>query len=149
MLANYFVSIHFFLLGLAACIINFVNTSFTAIYVGIIFLDTTLNFGQGLMTFAIFGLESQYVFAPLLKWFKNAGALMADPEREYNNNMEGYGNAKLHVTLKFVRWVSRKRQQMFRDRRSARGTARRNARVPKISDALPTPEHVMLNICQY
>ena len=29
-----------------------------------------MNFGQGLMTCAVFGLESKYVFSPLLKWLK-------------------------------------------------------------------------------
>ena len=133
---------------MAACIINLLSTSFTAIYVGIIFLDTTLNFGQGIVSFAIFGLESQYVFSPLLKWFKDAGAIMADPDGD-NNNIEGCGNTKLHFTLKFVKWVSRKRQQLFLSRRSGTGIEKRKERLPKISDALPTPEHVMLNICQY
>ena len=31
-----------------------------------------MNFGQGLMTCAVFGLESKYVFSPMVKWFKKA-----------------------------------------------------------------------------
>ena len=45
------------------------------IYFIIVFLDTSMNFGQGIMTCAVFGLESKYVFIPLLEWFKKVRKL--------------------------------------------------------------------------
>ena len=45
------------------------------IYFIIVFLDTSMNFGQGMMTCAVFGLESKYVFIPLLEWFKKVRKL--------------------------------------------------------------------------
>merc|ERR1719189_2278170 len=58
--------------GIALCStrILYEDTAEVGIYFIIVFLDTTLNFGQGLMTCAVFGLETKYVFSPLLKWFK-------------------------------------------------------------------------------
>ena len=58
--------------GIALCTtrILYENTTEVGIYFIIVFLDTSLNFGQGLMTCAVFGLESKYVFYPLLKWLK-------------------------------------------------------------------------------
>ena len=60
------------ILGIALCItrILYENTTEVGIYFIIVFLDTSMNFGQGLMTCAVFGLESKYVFFPLLKWLK-------------------------------------------------------------------------------
>ena len=42
----------------------------TGIYVELVFLDGFLNFGQGLFTFAIFGLDAKYVLMPLQKWLR-------------------------------------------------------------------------------
>ena len=42
----------------------------TGIYVELVFLDGFLNFGQGLFTFAIFGLDAKYVLMPLQKWMR-------------------------------------------------------------------------------
>ena len=58
--------------GIALCTttILYEDTAEVGIYFIIVFLDTTLNFGQGLMTCAVFGLETKYVFSPLLKWLK-------------------------------------------------------------------------------
>merc|ERR1719189_1158178 len=58
--------------GIALCStrILYEDTAEVGIYFIIVFLDTTLNFGQGLMTCAVFVLETKYVFSPLLKWFK-------------------------------------------------------------------------------
>merc|ERR1712226_1135679 len=60
------------IVGIALCTtrILYENTTEVGIYFIIVFLDTSLNFGQGLMTCAVFGLESKYVFFPLLKWLK-------------------------------------------------------------------------------
>ena len=59
-------------LGIALCITRLLyeNTTEVGIYFIIVFLDTSMNFGQGLMTCAVFGLESKYVFSPMVKWFK-------------------------------------------------------------------------------
>ena len=46
-----------------------------AIYIGIAFLDTFLNYSQGLVVLAFFGLESSIVFDPLKKWFDTVQGL--------------------------------------------------------------------------
>ena len=58
--------------GIALCstAILYDNIPEYGIYFIIVFLDTSMNFGQGMMTCAVFGLESKYVFIPLLEWFK-------------------------------------------------------------------------------
>lgn len=43
----------------------------TGIYIELAFLDATLNFGQSLIVFAIFGLDTKELLIPLLKvWSK-------------------------------------------------------------------------------
>ena len=42
----------------------------TGIYIELLFLDGFLNFGQGLFTFALFGLDAKYVLIPLKKWLR-------------------------------------------------------------------------------
>ena len=56
--------------GIALCIWTLVMERMTGIYVELVFLDGFLNFGQGLFTFAIFGLDAKYVLMPLQKWLR-------------------------------------------------------------------------------
>ena len=50
-----------------------------AIYVAITFLDTFFNYGQGIIVFAFFGLESKFVYQPLLKWVNTVQNLYQEP----------------------------------------------------------------------
>ena len=52
------------------CVWHLVMEKMTGIYIELVFLDGFLNFGQGLFTFAIFGLDAKYVLMPLQKWFR-------------------------------------------------------------------------------
>jgi len=40
----------------------------SGIYVELIFLDAALNFGQGILSFMLFGLNTKRVVMPLKKW---------------------------------------------------------------------------------
>lgn len=42
----------------------------SGIYIELVFLDGFLNFGQGLFSFAIFGLDAKYVLMPLQQWLR-------------------------------------------------------------------------------
>jgi len=64
-----FLSVSMFI-GIALCIWTLVMERMTGIYVELVFLDGFLNFGQGLFTFAIFGLDAKYVLMPLQKWLR-------------------------------------------------------------------------------
>jgi hypothetical protein len=64
-----FLSVSMFV-GIALCIWTLVMERMTGIYVELVFLDGFLNFGQGLFTFAIFGLDAKYVLMPLQKWLR-------------------------------------------------------------------------------
>lgn len=64
-----FLSFSMFI-GIALCIWTLVMERMTGIYVELVFLDGFLNFGQGLFTFAIFGLDAKYVLMPLQKWMR-------------------------------------------------------------------------------
>ena len=135
--------------GLAACVINLMSRTYSPILVGIKFLDTFLNFGQGVMTFAIFGLESQYVFTPLVRWFERASSIWNDPECPYTKE-GGLGNRKLHFTLVWVQIMAKKKCLISKN--DAKMIGRKKEKEPKISDAmhaLVAPEHVMINFCQY
>ena len=118
----------------------------TPILVGIKFLDTFLNFGQGIMTFAIFGLESQYVFSPLIHWIEKARLIWANPDSqrpiEEDNEHERIG-----FVLKLVQMLARRKFKLFQSREKQ--VEKKKRLTPKISDALLAPEHVMLNFCQY
>ena len=118
----------------------------TPILVGIKFLDTFLNFGQGIMTFAIFGLESQYVFSPLLHWIEKARSIWTNPDsqRPIKENDE---NERINFVLKLVQMLARKKFTFFQNKEK-QGQKKKRL-TPKISDALQAPEHVMLNFCQY
>ena len=117
----------------------------TPILVMIKFLDAFLNFGQGIMTFAIFGLESQYVFTPFICWLHKARSIWNEPMELYTDN--DLENAELSVTLKLIQILARKKDIVFKNETKRRG--HKNEKTPKISDALQAPEHVMLNFCQY
>ena len=84
------------------------SRKFSPILVGIKFLDTFINFGQGIMTFAIFGLESEYVFTPLQRWFEKASLIWTDPECQYTKTGTPE-NASLHFTLVCVQVVAKKK----------------------------------------
>ena len=118
----------------------------TPILVGIKFLDTFLNFGQGIMTFAIFGLESQYVFSPLIHWIEKARLIWTNPDSqryiEEDNEHERIG-----FVLKLVQMLARRKFTLFQSREKQ--AEKKKRLTPKISDALLAPEHVMLNFCQY
>ena len=118
----------------------------TPILVGIKLLDTFLNFGQGIMTFAIFGLESQYVFSPLIHWIEKARSIWTNPDSqrpiEENNEHERIG-----FVLKLVQMLARRKFALFQSREKQ--AEKKKRLTPKISDALLAPEHVMLNFCQY
>ena len=118
----------------------------TPILVGIKFLDTFLNFGQGIMTFAIFGLESQYVFSPLLKWIEKARSIWTNPDTQWPIK-ENDENERIDFVLKLVQVLARKKFTLFQNKEK-RGQKKKRL-TPKISDALQAPEHVMLNFCQY
>ena len=118
----------------------------TPILVGIKFLDTFLNFGQGIMTFAIFGLESQYVFSPLLKWIEKARSIWTNPDtqRPIKENDE---KERIDFVLKLVQMLAKRKSTLFQGREKQ--VQKKKRLTPKISDALQAPEHVMLNFCQY
>ena len=118
----------------------------TPILVGIKLLDTFLNLGQGIMTFAIFGLESQYVFSPLLHWIEEVRLTWKNPDSqrpiEEDNEHERIG-----FVLKLVQMLARRKFTLFQMREKQ--VQKKKRLTPKISDALQAPEHVMLNFCQY
>ena len=117
----------------------------TPVLVMIKFLDAFLNFGQGIMTFAIFGLESQYVFTPFMCWLHKARSIWNEPLELHIDS--GIENAELSVTLKLIQTLARKKEIFFKNDMKRRGL--KNEKTPKISDALQAPEHVMLNFCHY
>lgn len=51
--------------GIAVCVWTLVMEELTGIYVMLLFLDETLNFGQGTFVFVLFGLEPRRLFAPV------------------------------------------------------------------------------------
>lgn len=51
--------------GIAICVWTLVVEEMTGIYVMLLFLDETLNFGQGIFVFVLFGLEPRRLFAPV------------------------------------------------------------------------------------
>ena len=99
------------------------------------------------MTFAIFGLESQYVFSPILRWFEKATSIWTDDQECSCTQADRKDNENLHFTLKCVQMVAKKKFQLFKS--DTKRIGRKKERVPKISDALQAPEHVMLNFCSY
>ena len=51
--------------GIAVCVWTLVMEELTGIYVMLLFLDETLNFGQSIFVFVLFGLEPRRLFAPV------------------------------------------------------------------------------------
>nr|CAI5834013.1 unnamed protein product [Callosobruchus analis] len=56
--------------GLALAIWTLVMEQMSGIYVELSFLDATLNFGQSIIVFAIFGLNSKEIVLPILKYWR-------------------------------------------------------------------------------
>ncbi|XP_069678473.1 lysosomal cholesterol signaling protein isoform X1 [Periplaneta americana] len=56
--------------GIALSIWTLVMEEMSGIYVELAFLDASLNFGQALMVFAVFGLDPKCVMQPLVKWWR-------------------------------------------------------------------------------
>ena len=64
------IEIFLFILGIFLCAWNLIMTKVSGIYIELVFLDGFLNFGQGILTFVIFGLDTKYVLIPLRKYFR-------------------------------------------------------------------------------
>ncbi|XP_056633190.1 integral membrane protein GPR155 [Diorhabda sublineata] len=56
--------------GLALSIWTLVMEHMSGIYIELSFLDATLNFGQSIIVFAIFGLNTKEIILPLLKYWR-------------------------------------------------------------------------------
>ncbi|XP_019875971.2 integral membrane protein GPR155 isoform X2 [Aethina tumida] len=56
--------------GLALSIWTLVMEQMSGIYIELSFLDATLNFGQSIMAFAIFGLDTKEIVLPIMKWWR-------------------------------------------------------------------------------
>uniref|UniRef100_T1IYY0 DEP domain-containing protein n=1 Tax=Strigamia maritima TaxID=126957 RepID=T1IYY0_STRMM len=55
------------LVGFALCCWHFVLEEPSGIYIELEFLDGALNFGQGLLVFALFGLDSRLLVSPIIR----------------------------------------------------------------------------------
>lgn len=51
--------------GIAVCVWTLVMEELTGIYVMLLFLDETLNFGQSIFVFVLFGLEPRRLLTPV------------------------------------------------------------------------------------
>ncbi|KAK9745312.1 Membrane transport protein [Popillia japonica] len=56
--------------GLALCIWTLVMEQMSGIYIELSFLDATLNFGQSIIVFAVFGTNTKEIVLPLLKYWR-------------------------------------------------------------------------------
>ncbi|KAI4454822.1 dep domain protein [Holotrichia oblita] len=56
--------------GLALCIWTLVMEQMSGIYIELSFLDATLNFGQSIIIFAVFGTNTKEIVLPLLKYWR-------------------------------------------------------------------------------
>lgn len=61
----------FFFKGLSVCLWTLVVENKSGIYIELMFLDVALNFGQGFIIFAIFGIDQKLLVAPLLKRWRH------------------------------------------------------------------------------
>lgn len=61
--------------GIAVCVWTLVMEEMTGIYVMLLFLDETLNFGQGIFVLVIFGLEPRRFLAPVWSGLKRRNKL--------------------------------------------------------------------------
>ncbi len=55
---------------MALCLWTLIVEDVSGIYVELVFLDATLNFGQGFFTFLLFGLDAKVVLLPLASWWR-------------------------------------------------------------------------------
>lgn len=62
--------IDFCIKGLALSIWTLVMEQMSGIYIELSFLDATLNFGQSIIVFAIFGIDTKEILLPLLKYWR-------------------------------------------------------------------------------
>ncbi|XP_022903985.2 lysosomal cholesterol signaling protein [Onthophagus taurus] len=56
--------------GLSLCIWTLIMDRISGIYIELSFLDTTLNFGQSIIVFAVFGTDTKDIVLPLLKYWR-------------------------------------------------------------------------------
>lgn len=56
--------------GISITIWTLVMEQLSGIYVELSFLDATLNFGQALLIFAVFGLDTKEILLPILKLWR-------------------------------------------------------------------------------
>ncbi|GLH10934.1 Integral membrane protein GPR155 [Gryllus bimaculatus] len=71
--------------GIAFSIWTLVMDEMSGIYVELAFLDASLNFGQSLLVFAVFGLDTKAVILPLVRrwrkfWYKTSAVKLPDWE---------------------------------------------------------------------
>lgn len=55
------------IVGFALCMWTLVTPEVNGIYVELVFLDVVLNFGQGVFTAIIFGLDVKLIVVPIMK----------------------------------------------------------------------------------
>lgn len=56
--------------GLSLSVWTLVMEKMSGIYIELSFLDATLNFGQSIIVFAVFGLDSKEIVLPVLKYWR-------------------------------------------------------------------------------
>lgn len=69
--SSHIVSLLFSFQGLALSIWTLVMEQMSGIYIELSFLDATLNFGQSIIIFGIFGLDTKEVVLPVLKLWRH------------------------------------------------------------------------------
>lgn len=57
----------FWLQGIALCVWTLVMEKISGIFIELSFLDASLNFGQSIFAFAVFGLDSELIILPFIK----------------------------------------------------------------------------------
>ncbi|XP_018027318.1 integral membrane protein GPR155 [Hyalella azteca] len=58
------------IVGFGLCLWTLVSDDVSGVYIEMVFLDAVLNYGQGLITAAIFGLDSTLIVLPLMRWYR-------------------------------------------------------------------------------
>ncbi|KAF2359702.1 Membrane transport protein [Trinorchestia longiramus] len=58
------------IVGFGLCLWTLVSDDVSGVYVEMVFLDAVLNYGQGLITAAIFGLDPNLIVLPLSRWYR-------------------------------------------------------------------------------
>ena len=92
-------------LGMALCItrILYEDINEVGIYFIIVFVDMSMNFGQGIMTCAVFGLESKNVFLPIVGWLKKVKEMYENIKKGKHTGCaedESYSLKLLHHVLR-------------------------------------------------